>query len=61
MIEDWNGPQGSGRSSSLFKFEKHSDNILRWMVWFLGCPACGQELDSMILMDASQFDMVLRF
>lgn len=48
-------------AAACFKFKKHSDNILRWMVWFLGCPACGQELDSMILMDASQFGMVLRF
>lgn len=50
VVKRWNGPpQGSGHSTSLFEFEKCSDNALRHMVWFLGCPACGQELDSMIL------------
>lgn len=31
----------------------------RHMVWSLGCPTCGQDLDSVILMDPSQLGILL--
>lgn len=41
----------------LFSFKKHLDNALRYRVLFIGSPVLSQELDLVILVGPSQFEM----
>lgn len=55
VAEHWNRlPREARTAPSPSVFKKCLDNAFGYMVGLLGCPAQGQELDSMILMGPFQ-------